>query len=101
MPTKFVTTVTVLPPRPAVWRRMSTRPRLLRVGPAVTFVAAGATGGPEGSPAVLSFAKGLFANVSSLELGSLMDGRIVAQAGSFEQRQNRVHVSHDTLTAWP
>jgi hypothetical protein len=33
MPTKFLTTVTVLPPRPDVSRTMSTRPRLVEGWP--------------------------------------------------------------------
>jgi hypothetical protein len=70
---------------------MSTRPRLLRGGSA-----AGLAGGPGGSPALLSFAKGLCPNGSPLELLSLMNGTIVAQAGSFEKRQNRFHGPHGT-----
>src|SRR5262249_2185274 len=34
IPTKFLTTVTVLPPRPAFCRTISTRPRLFRTGSA-------------------------------------------------------------------
>ena len=58
MPTKPVTTVTVLPPRCAVCRRMSTRPRFLR-GETSASGATEDSDGPGGNPSLGRAAKGL------------------------------------------
>src|SRR2546423_4833728 len=57
MPTKCVATVTVFPPRPAVWRMMSTRPRSFRFAEAGA-ISSGDRSEAWGSPALLSDAKG-------------------------------------------
>jgi len=51
MPTKFLTTVTVLPPLPALTRRISTRPRCFFAG-FVGSTFAGRCSGPGGRPAL-------------------------------------------------
>jgi hypothetical protein len=60
MPTKFLTTVTVLPPRPAFTRRTSTRPRFFFAGFAADAGATsgGGLSGAGGRPSLDRAAKG-------------------------------------------
>jgi hypothetical protein len=71
MPTKFFTTVTVFPPRPALERMMSTRPRL-RLGAG----GVGSPGLPGGRPVLSRAANGL--------LNSFMQGKDGVAGGSFQ-----------------
>src|SRR6476660_5867733 len=71
MPVKPVTTVTVLPPRCAVWRMISTRPRFLfgAAGTTSRGVVSGCISGADGRSIFLRAAKGLVHVIDSPPVG--------------------------------
>src|SRR5581483_1541563 len=97
MPTNPLITVTVLPPRPAVWRMMSTRPRFFRVGLASVGCtgAAGELSTPGGSPSLDKRSNGLWPKACPpsvgmrLRLESFMAGfRSVVQSSELAGAQS-------------